>query len=52
MNKEAVSSEKKSRPRAEARFEREAAALRKNLEKRKKQQHARKQQKKQTHTEK
>ena len=52
MNKEAVSSEKKSRPRAEARFEREAAALSKNLEKRKKQQQARKQLKKQTDSEK
>ena len=41
MNKESISEGKKSRPREEARFNREAEALRKNLEKRKKQQEER-----------
>ena len=41
MEKETDNTKKKCRPRAEVRFEREAQALRKNLEKRKKQQEAR-----------
>ena len=41
MEKEQDKKTKCSRPRAQARFEREAQALRKNLEKRKKQQEAR-----------
>ena len=52
MNKEAVSSEKKSSTRAAERYERESAANRKDLVKRKNKQQARKQLKKQTDSEK